>query len=453
MMKDYILSFVFVSLVLLNLGCKKSPTEIDKPPIVITPPSLELSVDGVSCTEAWIKVKKLNDTTFLPISVKINEKEFFHGFLAAADTVLFVDSLTPNTTYTVKGIILDTLQTAKELKVTTLPTTSHNFTWQTFEFGEHSSSVLNDVAIIDENNIWAVGEIYMNDSLGNPDPIAYNVIHWNGTKWEVNKISVLYNGNQTVAPLEGVFALPTGEIIFSSGLPYLPQTNGWKLYHLWDMGILNQNDGGVTKIWGTSINDLYFVGRKGTIVHYDGKNWQKIESETDVDLTDVWGSPDGAVVWVSGYMTGKTTLIKIQLNKATKIFEGSPYTQLNGKYVGTINSVWSKRSDRTYYLNAGWGEINIQNSKNEELKPRYLVNNIIEYMYRLRGLDYNDIYVAGEDGKVGHFDGQTYGGYSALKTSNAAYYSLAVKNRTLVAVGEKPLNSYEWQALILLGKR
>ncbi len=44
-----------------------------------------------------------------------------------------------------------------------MDTTSHNFTWQTCTFGEHSNSVLYDVAIIDENNIWAVGEIYMND--------------------------------------------------------------------------------------------------------------------------------------------------------------------------------------------------------------------------------------------------------------------------------------------------
>ncbi|PJC57379.1 MAG: hypothetical protein CO025_13715, partial [Ignavibacteria bacterium CG_4_9_14_0_2_um_filter_37_13] len=53
-------SLVVAFLMLLNLSCKKSPTEIDQPPIIITPPSLELSVDGVSCTEAWIKVKKLN---------------------------------------------------------------------------------------------------------------------------------------------------------------------------------------------------------------------------------------------------------------------------------------------------------------------------------------------------------------------------------------------------------
>jgi len=71
-------------------------------------------------------------------------------------------------------------------------TTSHNFKWQKFTFGQHSSSALYDVAIIDENNIWAVGEIYTNDTLGNPDPYAYNALHWDGIKWEVKKITVLY---------------------------------------------------------------------------------------------------------------------------------------------------------------------------------------------------------------------------------------------------------------------
>jgi len=59
-------------------------------------------------------------------------------------------------------------------------TTSHNFTFQTFTFGEHSSSVLYDVAIVNDSSIWAVGEIYLNDSLGQPDPIAYNSTHWDG---------------------------------------------------------------------------------------------------------------------------------------------------------------------------------------------------------------------------------------------------------------------------------
>ena len=48
--------------------------------------------------------------------------------------------------------------------------------------------MLYDVAIIDENNIWAVGEIYLNDSLGQPDPTPYNAVHWDGISWNLKKI-------------------------------------------------------------------------------------------------------------------------------------------------------------------------------------------------------------------------------------------------------------------------
>ena len=440
---------VVAFLMLLNLGCKKSPTEIDKPPIIITPPSLELSVDDISCTEAWIKVKKLNDTTFLPISIKINDEEFFHGFLANVDTVLFVDSLTPNTTYTVKGIILDTLQTTKELKVTTLPTTSHNFTWQTFTFGERTSA-LYDVAIIDENNIWAVGEIYMNDSLGNPDPNAYNAMHWNGSKWEIKKISVLYKDNLTVAPLESVFILPTGEIIFSSGLPYLPQADGWKLYHLWDMGVLSQNDGRVTKIWGTSMNDLYFVGSKGTIVHYDGKNWKKIESGTTTDLTDVYG--DGDNVFICGYEDFKpTVLLKYYNGVITKLIEEDHFEYKTDFISGWIKSIWVKK-DKLFSLTfydlyrsktstkgegaAIWkGDINSWGSN------------------AVRGNDVNDIFTTGYNGLLWHFNGVSWKKYDELVNTTDPFYSLSVKGNIVVAVGERYLNGIDRYGLIVIGRR
>ena len=53
---------------------------------------------------------------------------------------------------------------SNELTVTTMDTTSHNFTWQSWTFGDIGSSVLYDVAIINENNIWAVGEINIADT-------------------------------------------------------------------------------------------------------------------------------------------------------------------------------------------------------------------------------------------------------------------------------------------------
>jgi thioredoxin reductase len=39
-------------------------------------------------------------------------------------------------------------------------TSSHEVDWQVYDFGHYPhSSVFRDVAIIDENNIWVVGEI------------------------------------------------------------------------------------------------------------------------------------------------------------------------------------------------------------------------------------------------------------------------------------------------------
>ena len=81
-----------------------------------------------------------------------------------------------------------------------MDTTSHNFTWQSWTFGEHSSSVLYDVEIIDENNIYAVGKIYMNHSLGQPDLQPYGMAIWDGQTWELKKI--FHGTNSAVTPRE-----------------------------------------------------------------------------------------------------------------------------------------------------------------------------------------------------------------------------------------------------------
>jgi hypothetical protein len=55
--------------------------------------------------------------------------------------------------------------------------TSHDFTFQTFTFcGTAGSSTLYDVAIINENNIWAVGEIPVTDTSQNGSTM-YNAVH------------------------------------------------------------------------------------------------------------------------------------------------------------------------------------------------------------------------------------------------------------------------------------
>ncbi|MBK7500057.1 MAG: hypothetical protein IPI19_13445 [Ignavibacteriales bacterium] len=169
----------FISLFIISISCDST-----EPPANI---SLTLKLEDVSCTEAWLQLTTNNIQLPATINLLINNSVTQTFSLSTNDSVLYIDSLLPNQTYKLIAAMQQSNNVSNEVTVTTMDTTSHNFTWQTFEFGQHSSSTLYDVAIIDENNIWAVGEIYMNDSLGNPDPTFYNVVHWDGQSWELKR--------------------------------------------------------------------------------------------------------------------------------------------------------------------------------------------------------------------------------------------------------------------------
>ena len=222
-----VLNFFSILLIFLlcitQLSC--NTTEPTPPPPDDKKPTLTLAIDDTSCTEVWLQLQ----TKDLPLPAALTLKQYNPSgdslskifILNTQDSLLYIDSLLPNQTYNYQAV-LSTDTTIKSEKVTaqTLEPTSHNFTWQVFTFGEYSHSVLRDVAIIDENNIWAVGEIYMNDSLGNPDPKAYNAVHWNGSVWELKRIyfpTVCGSTNRTPYPAKSIFAFQEGEIWIGSG--------------------------------------------------------------------------------------------------------------------------------------------------------------------------------------------------------------------------------------------
>jgi hypothetical protein len=46
----------------------------------------------------------------------------------------------------------------------------------------------------------------------------------------------------------------------------------------------------LSRIWGSSLSDVFAVGNYGTIMHYDGSAWGAMTSGTTTDLIGVWGS-------------------------------------------------------------------------------------------------------------------------------------------------------------------
>jgi hypothetical protein len=321
-------------------------------------------------------------------------------------------------------------------------TTSHNFTWQTWTFGEHSSSVLNDVTIIDENNIWAVGEIYMNDSLGQADPHAYNAVHWDGNVWQPQKITVEFRGNMITPPLEGVFAFSGTDIWFVGSLPIHGDGTNWTMYDL--RTTVNPNLS-LSKAWGLTSNDMYFVGRAGSIAHYSGATggWQKIESGTDLHLYNIYGDYskiDGTyeilVTAADRSVSFEKEILKISntTTVTSLVAEGIPYS---------IIGIWFKANNKYYVCGAGlFSKSNIEtNEAWEELT----VSNV--YLESIDGNHLNDIVICGSFGELLHYNGVSWRSYSEMP-GGSLLLSTKIKDNLVVTVGIK-----NPRAFITIGRR
>ena len=96
-------------------------------------------------------------------------------------------------------------------------TTSHSFVWRVDTLGDGNSSVLFDVSILNVNDIWCVGQIFLKDSLGQFDPQMYNAAHWAGTLWNLLRISVRdFGGNTGIFTLRSVRAFSGSDVWFVS---------------------------------------------------------------------------------------------------------------------------------------------------------------------------------------------------------------------------------------------
>ena len=415
--------------------------------------TITLSLEDAASIEAWIKLI----TTNLQLPTTVTLKQSATGgnsvtqdiILSYADTVIYIDSLLPNTTYSFHAVIQPSNQAevkSNVLNVTTMDTTSHNFTWQTFTFGEHSSSVLRDVAIINENNIWAVGEIYMNDSLGQPDPRPYGAIHWDGVTWTPIKVPYHDFGstNKFPRPLKTILAFDEDNIYVTSSANLLKlEGDEWieKAFFMKSIPF----DGQVLKMWGTDSNNIYCVGRNGAIYRYNGTLWWKMSSGTDLHIYDIWGDyNENTGEWEVLAVASKRAvnfdknILKInKTNKVTLLFtSGIPYS---------IHGIWFKNK-ACYVVGSGmYKKYDMTSSLAWEAIHHGISN---YYLDAIRGNDLNDIVACGAFGELLHFNGVSWKSYIDITYINGAIGGIDIKSNLVSCVGLK-----DNQAIVLIGRR
>ena len=418
----------FMTLFIISISCDST-----EPPANI---SLTLKLEDVSCTEAWLQLTTNNIQLPATINLLINNSLTQTFSLSTNDSVLYIDSLLPNQTYKLIAAMQQSNNVSNEVTVTTMDTTSHNFTWQTFEFGQHSSSTLYDVAIIDENNIWAVGEIYMNDSLGNPDPTFYNVVHWDGNTWELKRI--LYQGG--IWTIKTIYAFNESDIWFSG---YMRYYNG-NFIEL-TIPIILQG-WSINKLWGTSSSDLYAVGNEGNIAHYNGSSWTKIVSGTALNLTSISGNI--AEVYFSGVnsFTNEGILLKYKSSTISNIANGkiigsgevfNPFLYGEFQTVCLIDNTLLLGGNFLYQFK--FNRWNYVKSLPENFVNGNPNGSIRGFIYSITANNENDIIISGDRNTLLHFNGidwlQLGEPYNPL--SNTSHRSTKIQNNIVVTVGFK----------------
>ncbi|MDD3559836.1 MAG: hypothetical protein PHW27_14815, partial [Melioribacteraceae bacterium] len=132
------------------------------------------------------------------------------------------------------------------------------------------SGALYDVWGTDENNVYAVGGVRINDT-------TYGVIHWDGTQW---KPELKVGGKYAIYGFDRDDIWITGTSIY--------HYNGSNWIRVSDQDPILNEYITYTCLWGTSSENLYFGNQGGKIVHWDGRRG-RLENVQTVKLTDIWG--------------------------------------------------------------------------------------------------------------------------------------------------------------------
>lgn len=407
------------------LSCNK-PTEPPSPPK--TEFSFELNLADVYCTEVWLNSNAKKDINIGDTLLVISDDSILLEFIQnTLEEELYIDGLLPGKEYIFYLADKERKRQSDELKTKTLDTTDHNYTWQKFEFGEIEcgSSYFYDVAIVDENNIWAVGSIKSKDSLGNCHTQAYNAVHWDGDKWELKRImfyTICGQTSLTSYPAKSIFVFNDGEIwISSSGDKIAILKKGIQI----DKFCLPSNVSmSINKLWGSSTNNLYAVGDGGNIVHWNGSSWTKIESGTTLNINDIYGDGDDILCVAANVLLSKDLeILKISNLKAEKLPKEMMNTYMSG--------IWYD-GYRKYYVAGGGVWKSFKNDIFWTIEPRPKAY----YMNGIRGTGKNRIVSVGALGEVLYYNGVNWKSLDSETLLNGGkYVSVDVKDNVIVAAG------------------
>jgi len=408
-----------------------------EPPIIIPPPpvvkdTITVSVESfthrsisidVQCTinnvQSSIRIiRELNNVTATiaeyPILVK--------------DTTITDDDngtgLHLDTTYTYFAVRVDSLGQLKDTSniVTqkTLAPTSHNYTWQEFTIGDAGfSNALYDVWGTDENNVWAVGTVMINDT-------AYGVLKWNGSEWMSEK---------RIGGLQSIYGFSRNDIWAVGGGVWKYDGNSWN--SLTQQDAVFSSNIPYTSIWGTSSSNLYLGNAWGKIIQWDGTKAHVVKETGDYMIRDIYGITENFIIAVGRNNSFSKDIVLL--------FNGYVWQEITNLPINpeAPSSVIMFNSKEIFI--AG-NKIIFGSTNNWSVMPT--TSNI--YIDKIRGQSSNSLFAVGSFNEVMHYNGIDWHRYTEISTPTGGrlFGVISIGNKVF-AVG----HSVDVRAKLLIGSK
>jgi hypothetical protein len=415
-----------VILLLALMGCPGCEDEGTPPPPGYQR-TIALAVEDVGTTDAWLRVR-LADAPPYGFRLLRDGQTVLNVSTSPGDTLVGDEPLLPKRSYTYKAYRLSgtrVTDSSEAVQVTTMDTTSSAWQWALDTLGVMNSYLV-DCAIIAPDNIWVVGEIYARDSLGNVENIPHNAARWNGQRWELKRIPFIGPCSAVdYPPLNAIWAFSETNILVTNG-GSIVRYDGRNA--VMDCGMNSLLAGSINKIYATSPQDVYLVGNAGTIAHYDGLRWRRVESGTGLPIVDIHGvrSTKGEyeiLAVADGYDRPEGSyVLSITNNTVQQVWhDPRPYGLdeiwfvPSRQYIVVGSGVWKSYSAAP---GSSWSWVS-------GLPPIHSTC--------IRGQALNDIFVGGAFWNLMHFNGTTWRSYFPF--ASGSFTSVAMKGNVAIAVG------------------
>jgi len=393
-----------------------------------------LKEKSVASTEVWLELNVEGFTLPQKIELIRNGKTIRNILATQRNTIVFDDNLKPLTNYDYVAKLSDRLFVADVSQIKTLDTTSHDFTWETFYFGDgNATSKFMDVEIINENDIWVVGKISGDgyDSNGKQYDL-FNAVRWDGEKWNLERIlSYGYcNQNQKyVRPINSISYANYGVIWCAYGNQIINASQ--------NIAYCNTEITGLYTIEKLDDDGLIAVNHSEEVSYLNyfiNGEWSRItkpEEGVNLDLLPIIDKNNETIILFpnSNNLTKKSKIYSVNKNKLVNFHSDLPDV--------FIASIWTHGTNPIYAVGKGLHE-------NKNGKWTSIDYNSTPSLQKIRGSELNNIVAVGWENVV-HYNGSTWKRYEEL---DGIYNSVAVKNDLVVIVGMQ--NN---KAAIVVGKK